>query len=132
MSNKVYFFTKGFSGTFEQAEDAIRNALTEQGFGILTEIDVQATLKKKLDVDYDKYIILGACNPPFAYQALQVEPEIGLLLPCNVIVYEKEGRVSISILLPTVMLGLVNNPKITEIANQVEFKLIKALNEAVS
>lgn len=117
-----------FDGDFEEAESQIRNSLLKEGFGVLTEIDVKATLKKKLNIDYPKYKILGACNPPFAYQALKAEPEIGLLLPCNVIVHEdKVGNVKVSALLPTAALSQIDNEKVGEIAGEVEEKMINVL-----
>ena len=105
-----------------------KEELTKEGFGILTEIDVQATLKKKLDVDYDAYTILGACNPPFAYEALQAEKEIGLFLPCNVIVYTDAGKTFVSAILPTVAMGTIGNPTLSAIANTVEVKLKKVID----
>ena len=92
---------------YEQAIERVTAALKEEGFGVLTEIDVKATLKKKLDADFRKYVILGACNPPLAYRALSTELEIGLLLPCNVIVYEENGGSVLSIVDPVSMLGVV-------------------------
>ena len=88
-----YGYSKKLSLTFSEAVEKTRAELAKEGFGILTEIDVKATLKKKLNIDYENYIILGACNPPFAHKALEAEKEIGLLLPCNVIVYEDKGKV---------------------------------------
>jgi uncharacterized protein (DUF302 family) len=108
--------------------EKIKEELSKEGFGILTEIDVQATLKKKLSVSVDKYIILGACNPSLAYEALQTEQEIGLLLPCNVIVYEKEGKISISAIKPSVAMQMVDNEKLGKIALQVEEKLKKVID----
>ena len=87
-----YGFAKTIDIAYEAAVSKVTEELKKEGFGVLTTIDVKDTLKKKLDVDFTRYVILGACNPPFAYQALQVEEEIGLLLPCNVIVYEKAGK----------------------------------------
>jgi uncharacterized protein (DUF302 family) len=88
----MYGYKKQVNTSFEEALQRTKEELQKEGFGVLTEIDVKATLKKKLDVDYDNYLILGACNPPFAYQSLQAEKDIGLLLlPCNVIAYEDEG-----------------------------------------
>ncbi len=116
---------------YETAVEKVTAALKEEGFGILTEIDVKATLKKKLDVDFQRYVILGACNPPLAYQALQAEPGVGLLLPCNVTVYEPEpGRSVVSIVDPLSMLGIVENPELKTIANEAKTRLervIKAL-----
>ncbi len=118
-----YGYTKEVSLSFEEAVEKVKDALGTEGFGILTEIDVKATLKKKLDVDYENYLILGACNPKFAHQALQAEKEIGLLLPCNVIVYEDNGNVHVSAILPSSAMGMVENPKLSEISKDVEDKL---------
>ncbi|PJF21002.1 MAG: ABC transporter ATP-binding protein [Phototrophicales bacterium] len=113
---------------YETAIEKITAALKEQGFGVLTEIDMKATLKKKLDVDVDQYVILGACNPHLAYTALQKEQEIGLLLPCNVIVYAHEGKSVVSILDPEVMMGVTDNDALKSIAGQAREKLEAALN----
>jgi len=118
-----YGYKKQVDLSFVEAIDKTKEELTEEGFGVLTEIDVKATLKKKLDVDHDDYIILGACNPSFAYKALQEEKDIGLLLPCNVIVYEDSGKVFVSAILPTVAMRMVNNTSLAEIAKIVEEKL---------
>ncbi len=124
----MYGYKKQVSASFEGALEKTREELQKEGFGILTEIDVKATLKKKLDVDYDNYLILGACNPPFAYQALQAEKDIGLLLPCNVIVYEQDGETFVSAIVPTVAMGMVNNEDLHGIAVQVEEKLKKVID----
>jgi len=87
-----YRYKRKVGMSFDDALKRLREELPKEGFGVLTEIDVKATLKKKLDVDFDNYIILGTCNPPFAYQALQTEKDIGLLLPCNIIIYEDAGE----------------------------------------
>ncbi|MBK5215438.1 MAG: DUF302 domain-containing protein [Candidatus Pacebacteria bacterium] len=113
--------------TFEEAINKTKAEVVKEGFGILTEIDVKATLKKKLGVDYDNYIILGACNPPFAHKAIQAEKEIGLLLPCNIIVYEDKNQVFVSAILPTVGMSMVDNPLLINIAKEVEVKLLKAI-----
>lgn len=118
-----YGFSKVVNLSCEQAVEKATAELKKEGFGVLTTIDVKDTLKKKLDVDFPKYIILGACNPPFAYQALQAEEEIGLLLPCNVIVYETKGKTTVSIYDPMTMGAVVDNPKIEPIAQQVKEKL---------
>jgi len=110
---------------YEEAVEQVIAALKEEGFGVLTEIDVKATLKKKLDVDFRKYTILGACNPPLAQKALQEELEIGLLLPCNVIVYESDGGSVVSIVDPISMLGIVENPGLEPIANEAQSRLRK-------
>ena len=104
-------------------------ALKQEGFGVLTEIDVQATLKAKLGVDYRPYVILGACNPQLAYQGLQVEPELGLLLPCNVIVYDNGDQTStVSIVDPFQMLGVVHNPALEPIAIEANTRLRRVLD----
>jgi len=113
---------------FEEAVARITAELGQEGFGILTEIDVRETLKKKLGVDFPKYMILGACNPPYAKRSLELEREIGLLLPCNVIVYEGEGETHVATVKPTEMLGIVGNEKLDEIAQEVETKLKRALD----
>ncbi len=116
--------------TYEEAIERVTEALKAEGFGVLTEIDAKATLKKKLDVDFRKYVILGACNPPLAYRALQTEPELGLLLPCNVIVYEDETGTVVSIVDPMSMLGIVKNPDLDAVAREARARLervIKAL-----
>ncbi len=113
---------------FSEAVERTKAELAKEGFGVLTEIDVAATLKKKLNIDYGKYLILGACNPPFAYQALQTEREVGLLLPCNVIVYEDSGKVTVSAILPTTAMSIVGNSALLDVAEQVEEKLQKVIN----
>ncbi|MBU0531635.1 MAG: DUF302 domain-containing protein [Candidatus Uhrbacteria bacterium] len=123
-----YAYKKPVDLNFEAAVAHIRDELAKEGFGVLTEIDVKATLKKKLDVDYNDYIILGACNAPFAYQALQAEPDIGLLLPCNVIVYQQADQVYVAAILPTVAMGVIDNPELQAIADQVEEKLKKVID----
>jgi uncharacterized protein (DUF302 family) len=126
--NTAYGFSKKLDIPYEQAVKQAIAALKEEGFGVLTEIDVKATLKKKLDVDFRRYIILGACNPPFAYQALNEELEIGLLLPCNVIVYEADdGGTVVSALNPMAALGVVDNPGMKVIAEQVTEKVKRAV-----
>ncbi len=122
-----YGYKKQLNTPYVEAVKKTKAGLAEEGFGILTEIDVKTTLKKKLNVEYDNYIILGACNPPFAYKALQAEKEIGLLLPCNVIVYEDGGKVFASAILPTVAMGMVDQPGLADIAAKVEEKLKKVI-----
>jgi len=131
MNNPKYAIKKTFTGTFDEALRAITISLRQEGFGILTQIDVSNALKKKLDVDYPRYEILGACNPPNAYKALQAESEIGLLLPCNVAVYEEDDKVNIAVMKPTSALTLSDNPKIVAIAKSVEKKLKAALANAI-
>lgn len=110
---------------YDAAVEKVTAALKEQGFGVLTEIDVRATLKKKLDADFRRYIILGACNPPLAHRALSTELEIGLLLPCNVIVYEDEtGQGStVSIIDPNMMFGMGINPSLQPVADEANTRL---------
>ena len=119
-----YYMTTKTTLTYEDAIDKITSELKKEGFGILTEIDVKATLKKKLDVDFRRYKILGACNPPFAYQALQAEDKIGLMLPCNVIVQETpDGEVEVSAIDPIASMQAVDNSALGEIALQIQAKL---------
>ena len=113
---------------YEEAVERITAALKEQGFGILTTIDVKETLKKKLDVDFRKYIILGACNPPLAHRALTTEQEIGLLLPCNVIVYEEDGGSVIAVADPIAMMSIVQNEELNAVAREARERLERALN----
>jgi uncharacterized protein (DUF302 family) len=113
---------------FEEAIETVTEELDKEGFGILTEIDVQATLKKKLGEDMPPYRILGACNPPLAHQAVSAVPEIGLLLPCNVLVrQDDEGKVYVSFMDPGSVLGLVDNPDVVPLAEQVKEKLERVL-----
>ena len=119
-----YYFTKKLGATFVEAVTRVTEALKREGFGVLTEIDVKATLKKKLDVEFREYRILGACNPPFAYQALQLEDKIGTMMPCNVIVQELEdGGTEVSAVDPAVSMSAVDNPELAEVAAVVRSKL---------
>ena len=118
-----YGYNKKTSLSFDKAVEKVKEVLETKGFGVLTEIDVKATMKKKLGIDYDNYIILGACNPEFAHKALQEEKEIGLLLPCNVIVYEDNSDVYVSSILPSFAIGMVGNTKLAEISSEVEEEL---------
>ena len=124
----MYGYKKQVALSYQAAVDKIKQELAKEGFGVLTEIDVKATLKKKLNVEYGNYIILGACNPPFAYRALQTEKDIGLLMPCNVIVYEDSGKTFVAATLPTVAMGAVKNEKLRPTAQEVESKLKKAVD----
>ena len=124
-----YYFTKTIEGDFEKTIEKVTEELKKEGFGILTEIDVKATLKKKLDVDFYNYMILGACNPPFAYKALSAEDKIGTMLPCNVIVQEKEpGKIEVSAVNPVASMQAVQNDQLGGIANEIKEKLEKAIN----
>ena len=111
-----------------EAAENVRSELSKEGFGVLTEIDVKATLKKKLVIEHDNYLILGACNPPFALKALQAEKDIGLLMPCNVIVYEDGGKVFVSAVMPTVAMRVVGNTSLAEAGKTVEEKLKKVVD----
>lgn len=123
-----YGYKRQVNASYEETIAKTKDELQKEGFGVLTEIDVKTTLKNKLNVDFDKYIILGACNPPFAYQALQTEKDIGLLLPCNVIVYELDGKTYVSAIVPTVAMNMVENPGLENIAIEVEKKLKKVID----
>ena len=115
---------------FERAVERVKEALAAEGFGILCEIDVAATMKKKLDVDFRPYVILGACNPPLAHRALTAERDIGLLLPCNVIVYadDSPGRSVVAAMDPVVALGVTGNTSLQPVAEDVRSRLIRALD----
>lgn len=124
-----YYFSKIVDMSFEQAIDKVSEELKKEGFGILTRIDVKATLKKKLDVDFRKYQILGACNPNFAYQALQKENKIGVMLPCNVIVQEIPGnKIEVAAVDPIASMMGVENPELGAVANQVQAKLKRVMD----
>ena len=125
MTQIAYQFNKTVNLPYEAAIEQVTAALKDEGFGVLTTIDMQATLKQKLNADFRRYVILGACNPQLAYQALQNELEIGLLLPCNVIVYEGESadRSVVSIVDPQAMLGLVENPALDAVATEARARL---------
>lgn len=125
----TYHNSKIVNYTFDEAITKVTDELKKEGFGVLTEIDVKETLKKKLDVDFRKYKILGACNPTFAYKALQAEETLGVLLPCNVVVQEKEdGKIQVSAVNPMESMKAVNNPSLEEIATQISEKLQKVIN----
>jgi uncharacterized protein (DUF302 family) len=125
-----YAIGKSVPLPYEQAVERIRDALQRQGFGVLTEIDVRATMKKKLDVDFRKYVILGACNPPLAYRGLQAEDDIGLLLPCNVVVYEEAPQRSrVAVLDPVAQLGIAGRDDILPVAEEARRRLERALED---
>lgn len=124
-----YHFSKILQSNFDSAIENVTAALKEEGFGVLTEIDMQATFKKKLDVDMPPYKILGACNAPFAYKAVQAEPRIGLMLPCNVIVRETEGgEVEVSAVDPIASMQAIENESLGEVAFAVRAKLQAVIN----
>ena len=115
-----YYFNKTIKGTFEEVIAKVTQGLKDEGFGILTEIDIKETLKKKLDVDFKKYKILGACNPPYAYKALQAEDKIGTMLPCNVILQEiEEGVIEVAAVNPMASMLAVENEKLNVVANEI-------------
>ena len=118
-----YGYKKQINIEFEDAVEKIKEELQKEGFGVLTEIDVKKTLKEKLNIDYENYAILGVCNPSFAYKALQAEKEIGLLLPCNIIVYEEDSKVFVSAINPLKAMSIVNNKNLKDIAQQIKKKL---------
>ena len=122
-----YYFSKTLSVPFDEAIACVTEELKKEGFGVLTEIDVKETLKKKLNVDFHRYKILGACNPPFAYQALQAEDKIGTMLPCNVIVQETTGGIEVAAVDPIASMAAVENPKLAGVAEQVQAKLKKVI-----
>jgi uncharacterized protein (DUF302 family) len=115
------------SAPYDQTVEAVRAALGENGFGVLTEIDIQATLKKKLDVDVPAQVILGACRPPLAHEALQAEPSIGLLLPCNVVVRETADGTVVEAVDPQTMVALTGNDALQQVADDAKQRLEKAL-----
>jgi uncharacterized protein (DUF302 family) len=124
----TYYFSKTIDAGFDEAVGRTREALKAEGFGVITEIDVQKTLKTKIDVDFRRYLILGACNPAMAYEALQIEDKVGTMLPCNVVVQEREpGRVEIAAIDPVASMQAIENPGLTEKAAAVAGKLRSAL-----
>jgi uncharacterized protein (DUF302 family) len=124
-----YFFSKTVDGPFDAAVERVRAELNKAGFGVLTEIDVRKTLKEKLDVDFRNYRILGACNPPYAYKALQTEDRIGLMLPCNVIVQERaDGRVEVAAIDPVASMQAVANPALEPVGEEVRARLKKVID----
>ncbi|MCX2742996.1 DUF302 domain-containing protein [Mangrovivirga sp. M17] len=127
---KYYYNTTVENKGFDEVIDLVTAHLKEEGFGVLTEIDVKSTLKKKLDVDFKKYRILGACNPEFAHKALQAEDKIGVFLPCNVIVEENDnGSIEVSAVDPVASMGAVENDELNNIAGEVRSRLQKVIKE---
>lgn len=124
-----YHFTKTLNMSYDEAIERVKDELKKEGFGVITEIDVKETLKKKLNVDFPKYKILGACNPSFAYEALQVENKIGTMLPCNVIVQEvSPSEVEVSAVDPVASMKAIENPRLLKIAEKVQGKLKKIID----
>jgi len=128
ISHNGYGFSKIVDLNYDEAVEKLKAELKKEGFGALTEVDVKQTLKKKLDVNFKPYKIIGACNPPFAYKALQTEEQIGLLLPCNVIVYvNDEGNTIVAVIDPIASMQKVNNDKLEEVASTIQEKLKRVL-----
>jgi uncharacterized protein (DUF302 family) len=126
-----YAFSIDLDLPFEDAVSRVTEALKGEGFGVLTEIDVKAVLKKKLGVDFRSYIILGACNPPFAHRALEADLDVGLLLPCNVVLYERDdGKVHAAAINPASALGVIQSDRLREIAGEVSTKLKRAITRS--
>ena len=120
----MYYFTTQLNGDFDSIIQQVTDALQEQGFGVLTDIDVKATMKAKLDIDKRPYRILGACNPPLAHQAIENEPDIGVLLPCNVVVREEEDEsITVSFMDPQAVLQLIDKPEVEMLAGEVRQRL---------
>jgi uncharacterized protein (DUF302 family) len=129
MENEIgYGFGKLLDLPFETALQLAKDSLKMEGFGVLCEIDIMSKLKERLGVDFSKYVILGACNPQLAYQALQKEMNLGLLLPCNVVVYEKEGKTFVAAIDAAKMLSVVDNPELASIAEKVNEKLRRVID----
>jgi len=124
-----YYFSKILGISFDEALVRVTEELKKEGFGILTEIDVKETMKKKMNVDFRKYKILGACNPPLAHRAMQTEDKIGTMLPCNVIVQEmSEGQIEVAAIDPVASMQAVENPKLQDVADQVRVKLKRVID----
>ncbi len=125
-ANAAYGFSVLLDMGYDEAIEATIEALKAEGFGVLTEINVKDTLKKKLDVDFPRYVILGACNPSLAYRALQAEPDVGLLLPCNVIVHEEGSGSRVAFVDPFAMLSVASNPDLSPVAEEARARLQRA------
>jgi uncharacterized protein (DUF302 family) len=124
----MFGYKKEVKLAYDQAVARVREELGKEGFGVLTEVDVKATMKKKLNADFDNYIILGACNPPFALKTLQITKDAGLMMPCNVVVYTENGKTFVETTLPTVLLQLIQNDDLKSTAEQIESKLKAAVD----
>jgi uncharacterized protein (DUF302 family) len=123
-----YGFTKELAMPFEEAVEAVSVALKKEGFGILTKIDIKEKFKEKLGIDFKKYVILGACNPLNAHKAILAEENIGLMLPCNVVVYEREEKTVVSVIKPTAVMSAIGNEKLQQLAVSVEAQLKNAFD----
>lgn len=127
VTKTAYGFSRELSCSYEEAMRRVKEALKEEGFGVLTEIDVKQTLHEKLEADFRRYVIIGACNPSLAHRALQAELDVGLLLPCNVVVYEKDEGAVVTIFDPEAGMRLAGNPMLTGIAAEAKQRLVRAL-----
>jgi uncharacterized protein (DUF302 family) len=127
-----YGYVQSVSLPFDQAVGQMEAALKAEGFGVLCQIDIQGKLKEKLGIEFPRYVILGACNPPLAYQALQQEINLGLLLPCNAVVYERNGEVTVGTVDAAKMLSVVGNPELEEMSRQVNEKLRRVVDRVVA
>jgi len=132
MSSVEYSLAIELDRDFDAVVASTREALAAEGFGVLTEIDVKATMKAKLDVDREEYLILGACNPPLAHKALDAEPELGVLLPCNVVIYRTGGKTRVSAVAAEQMLGMVGNDALAPVATEVAERLDRVLAAVAS
>ena len=126
-----YGYVQNVNFPFDQAVGRMEAALKAQGFGVLCQIDIQEKFKEKLGIEFPRYVILGACNPPLAHQALQKEINLGLLLPCNAVVYEHDGEVTVGVVDAAKMLSVVGHPEMEELARQVNEKLRRAVDSVV-
>lgn len=127
-----YTLSETTRAPFIEAVETVRRELAAEGFGVLCEIDVQATLKAKLHVEIEPYLILGACNPPLAHRALEAEPELGVLLPCNVVVYQRDGETTIAAIDPERMLSIVDNDELAPVATEVRARLATVVERAAA
>jgi uncharacterized protein (DUF302 family) len=125
---EMYGYKRQVSGTYDEVVARTKAELKKEGYGIMSEIDVKKTLKEKLGADFENYVILGACNPPFAFKALQAERDIGLFMPCNVIVYEDKGKMFVASVKPTLAMSMTGNKALEPLAEQVETKLKKVVD----
>ena len=126
-----YGFTKEIDASFEETLDKVSSELKKEGFGILTQINVTEKFKEKLDIDFKKYMILGACNPPSAHKAILAEENIGLLLPCNVVIYERQNKTVVSIIKPKGAMKMIGNVELEKIASTIEKKLKKVFDSII-
>ena len=123
-----YGFKKEIDLPFKKAEEVVTEELKKKGFGILTKIDVKEKFKEKLGIEFQNYVILGACNPPYAHKSILAEEDIGLMLPCNIVIYEKEGKTILSIIKPSIAMGMIENEALKQIAVEIEAILKEAFD----